>query len=77
MERIEEFLMIKCRLAELMKEQGIKQLSIVVRGTNINRNTLEAMLRDQRVRIELPVADKLCKYFKCDMQDLFQYIPNE
>ena len=34
---------------------------------------LTSMYYDRAVRIELPVADKLCKYFNCTMNDLFEF----
>jgi len=45
----------------------------VVHATGIHRNTLTNMYYDRAVRIELPVADKLCKYFNCTMNELFEY----
>ncbi len=45
----------------------------MVHATGINRNTLTSMYYDRAIRIELPVADKLCKYFNCTMNDLFEF----
>lgn len=56
-----------------MGDRKILKLSDVVHATGINRNTLTSLYYDRAVRIELPVADKLCKYFNCTMQDLFEY----
>ena len=69
--------MIKCKLASLMGDRKILKLSDVVHATGINRNTLTNMYYDRAVRIELPVADKLCKFFGCTMNDLFEYSDNE
>nr|WP_227556974.1 helix-turn-helix transcriptional regulator [Acinetobacter johnsonii] len=49
------------------------KISDVVHATGINRNTLTSMYYDRAIRIELPVADKLCKYFNCTMNDLFEF----
>jgi putative transcriptional regulator len=57
-----------------MGDRKILKLSEVVHATGINRNTLTSMYYDRAVRIELPVADKLCKYFNCTMNDLFEYV---
>ena len=65
--------MITCKLASRMGGRKILKLSAVVHATGINRNTLTNMYYDRAVRIELPVADKLCKYFNCTMNDLFEY----
>ena len=66
--------MITCKLSSLMGDRRILKLSDVVHATGINRNTLTSMYYDRAIRIELPVADKLCKYFNCTMSDLFEYV---
>lgn len=65
--------MIRCRLSALMGERKILKLSEVAQATGINRNTLTSLYYDRAIRIELSVADTLCKYFDCTMQDLFEY----
>ena len=56
-----------------MGERKILKLSDVAHATGINRNTLTSMYYDRAIRIELTVANTLCKYFNCTMQDLFEY----
>ena len=56
-----------------MGERKILKLSDVAHATSINRNTLTSLYYDRAIRIELSVADTLCKYFNCTMQDLFEY----
>lgn len=65
--------MINCKLAVLMGQRKILKLSEVARATGINRNTLTSMYYNRAARIELPIADKLCKFLACDMQALFEY----
>ena len=65
--------MIRCRLSALMGERKILKLSDVAHATGINRNTLTSLYYDRAIRIELTVANTLCKYFNCTMQDLFEY----
>ena len=65
--------MIRCRLSALMGEHKILKLSDVAHATGINRNTLTSLYYDRAIRIELSVADTLCKYFNCTMQELFEY----
>lgn len=60
-----------------MGERKILKISDVVNATGINRNTLTALYYDRAIRIELSVADKLCKYFDCNMNDLFEYTDDE
>ena len=56
-----------------MGDRKILKLSDVVRAAGISLNTLTSMYYDRAVRIELPVADKLCKYFNCTMNDLIEF----
>lgn len=70
-------IMINCKLSSLMGERKILKISDVVNATGINRNTLTALYYDRAIRIELSVADKLCKYFDCNMNDLFEYTDDE
>ena len=65
--------MIRCRLSALMGERKILKRSDVAYATGINRKTLTSLYYDRAIRIELTVADTLCKYFNCTMQDLFEY----
>ena len=69
--------MITCKLSSLMGDRKILKFSHVVHATGINRNTLTNTYYDRAVRIELPVADKLCKYFNCTMNELFEYIEDK
>lgn len=69
--------MINCKLSSLMGDRKILKLSDVVHATGINRNTLTALYYDRAIRIELSVADRLCRYFNCTMNDLFEYSYNE
>ena len=69
--------MITCKLSLLMGERRILKLSDVAQATGINRNTLTNMYYDRATRIELPIADRLCKYFDCNMQELFEYTEDD
>ena len=69
--------MLKCKLSNLMGERKILKLSEVAQATGINRNTLTSMYYDRATRIELPISNRLCKYFNCTMADLFEYTPDE
>ena len=60
-----------------MGERKILKLSNVAHATGINRNTLTNLYYDRAIRIELSVADTLCNYFSCTMQDLFEYSETE
>ena len=67
--------MIKCHFSKLLGEQKLK-ISDVVRDTGINRGTLTRLYHEQAQRVELDVMNKLCRYFGCSVDELFEYIPD-
>ncbi len=68
--------MIKCKLSNILGERKLK-VSDVARATGINRNTLYNMYKEETVRLEIDVLDKLCVFFNCNIQDLLEFHPNE
>lgn len=67
--------MIKCHLSTLMGTKKIK-ISELARETNLNRNTITLLFKEEASRIDLETIDKLCKYFDCSISDLLEYLPN-
>lgn len=65
--------MIKCHISRVMGERKLK-IADVARATDINRGTLSRLYQETATRIELDVIDKLCAYFECNIEDLFEYI---
>lgn len=63
--------MIKCHLSRMMGERKLK-ISDVSRETGIHRNMLTLLYYEKAKRIEFDVLDKLCRYFKCQVGDLFE-----
>lgn len=68
--------MIKCHLSRVLGERRIK-ISDVARDTGLNRGTLTRLYHETAERVELSVLDTLCTYLKCDLLDIFEYIPGE
>ncbi|MEI2557623.1 MULTISPECIES: helix-turn-helix domain-containing protein [Acinetobacter] len=68
--------MIKCKLSNILGERKLK-VSDVARATGINRNTLYNMYKEETVRLEIDVLDKLCEFFNCNIEDLLEFHPNE
>ncbi|WP_348946352.1 helix-turn-helix transcriptional regulator [Chitinibacter sp. FCG-7] len=64
--------MVKCHLSRIMGERKLK-ISDVARDTGINRGTLTRLYYETAERIELQVLDELCRYFCCEIQDLFEF----
>ena len=65
--------MIRCRLAALLERKGLK-VAEVARRTGLNRSTITALYKNSAARVELPVMDRLCRYFGCSVGDLFEYV---
>jgi len=57
---------------------GTKKIKIseLARETNLNRNTITLLFKEEASRIDLETIDKLCKYFDCSISDLLEYLPN-
>ncbi len=68
--------MVKCRLSRLMGERRIN-ISDLVRETDINRGTINRLYHEKVSRIDLSHVDTLCKYFECEVGELFEYIKDK
>jgi len=63
--------MIRCQLSILMGERKLK-VADVARATGVPRSTVTALYKETAERVELEVIDALCRYFECDVGDLFR-----
>lgn len=52
------------------------RIADVARATGISRNQLTRLYHDQAVRVELADIEKLCRYFECDPNGLFELVPD-
>jgi len=68
--------MIRCNLSTWM---GKKKCNIadVHRATGLNRTTITNLYYENTQRIELHAVDKLCELFKCQVGDLFEWVPDD
>jgi putative transcriptional regulator len=64
--------MIKCHLSTLMGERKLR-ISDLARELGVHRNTLTLLYYERAKRIDFEVLDKLCKYFKCSVEDLLEF----
>ena len=67
--------MIKCHLSRMMGERKIK-IADLARDTGINRGTATRLYHETAERVELDAINTLCKYFDCQVSELFEYIPD-
>lgn len=65
--------LIKCNLAKMMGEKKMK-VSDVAKLTNLHRNTITLLYKEQATRIEIEAIDKLCDLFECNVGDLFEKV---
>ena len=65
--------MVKCHLSRIMGEKRLK-IADVVKDTGINRGTLTRLYHEKAQRLELDVLDQLCRYFKCPVSDILEWI---
>lgn len=68
--------MIKCHLSRLMGERKLK-IADLARDTGVNRGTITRLYHETATRIDLDVVDALCRYFGCQVKDLFEFIEEE
>lgn len=65
--------MIKCRLKVLLAEHDLQQKDLA-QMTGIQTNTISKMCRNDIRQIPISALNEICKYFKCQPSDIFQYI---
>ena len=56
-----------------MGEHKMKVID-VARETGLNRNTITLLYKETATRVEMDTMNKLCKLFKCEISDLFEFI---
>jgi len=65
--------MIKCHLSRLMGERKLRLVD-VARETGLHRNTVTLLYNETAARVDLDAMEKLCKFFDCKVEDLFEYV---
>ena len=68
--------MIRCYLSRLMGEHKMKIVD-VARATGLHRNTVTLLYQEKATRVDVDAIDRLCKLFKCQVGDLFEFIPGK
>nr|WP_274521602.1 helix-turn-helix transcriptional regulator [Ectothiorhodospira variabilis] len=63
-------------MSRLMGERKLK-ISDVARDTGINRGTITRLYQETATRVDLEVVDALCRYFECEVGELFEYRAEE
>lgn len=69
--------MIKSRLHILMHDHKIKSVAKLAELTGISRPTLYRFQNEDGDRVEYGTLDKLCNFFKCNVGDLLEHVPDQ
>ena len=64
--------MIKCHLSTLMGERKLR-IADLAREIGVHRNTITLLYYERAKRVDFEVLDKLCKFFKCSVEDLLEF----
>lgn len=68
--------MIRCYLSRLMGEHKMKIVD-VARATGLHRNTVTLLYQEKATRVDVVAIDRLCRLFKCQVGELFEFIPDK
>lgn len=49
----------------------------IFRRTGIGKSTLSTIRNNKNINISIHTLNKLCQYFKCNISDLIEYIPEK
>lgn len=68
--------MIKCHLSRLMGEKKINMVELE-HETGISRKTISKLYYEKTSQYDQDILDKLCRFFKCGIAQLLEYIETE
>lgn len=67
--------MIKCHLSRIMGEKKLR-VADVARAIDVHRNAITLLYDETATRVDLETVNKLCIYFDCRVEDLFEFVPD-
>ena len=62
------------KLGKLLKDNNIS-INKLMRDTNTDFKVLKRLISGELVRIDIFVLERICNYFKCNIEDIIEYIP--
>lgn len=68
--------MIRCYLSLLMGRDKLN-IADVNRETGLNRTTISSLYHETAQRVDLDAVAKLCALFRCQVGDLFEFVPDD
>jgi len=67
--------MITIKLYELIWQHKVKGYELA-EATNLSKATISKLMKGENIDVKLSTIDKLCTFFKCDINDIIEYKPN-
>lgn len=64
------------KLGKLLKDNNIS-INKLIRDTNTDFKVIKRLMTGELVRIDIIVLARLCIYFKCEINDIVEYIRYE
>ena len=64
------------KLGKLLKDNNIS-INKLIRDTNTDFKVIKRLMTGELVRIDISVLARLCRYFKCEINDIVEYIRYE
>ena len=68
--------MIRCYLSRMMGDRKMN-VADVARETGLNRNTVTLLYKETATRVDLEAVEILCRYFNCEIGELFELVDEE
>jgi putative transcriptional regulator len=68
--------MIRCYLSRMMGDRKMN-VADVARETGLNRNTVTLLYKETATRVDLEAIEILCRYFNCEIGELFELVDDE
>ena len=70
--------MYKSKLRYLMADKKINTITELMQLTNVSRPPLDKLFKEKKLEtLNLDSLARVCNFFKCSLQDLIEYIPEE
>lgn len=66
-------------LFKLEKQLKTKNISInkIMKDTNTDYKVIKRLIKGDNTRIDITIISRLCDYLDCNIEDIFEYFPNQ
>lgn len=69
--------MKRLRLGKEEQEDRKLTYRVIAEETRLSIGTVQRLMNNEFDRVETPTLNALCKFFRCDVGDLLEYVPDE